>query len=836
MQGEPPTEASTSTGAVFVSYASQDGNAAQRICDALRTAGIEVWFDQSELRGGEVWDRRIRDQIHRSRLFIAVISAATEARDEGYFRREWKMAVDRTHDMADTKTFLVPVVIDGTPQRGASVPEKFHELHWTRLPGGEASPAFVARVQRLLALEPTPAQAARAPTGSTTGPASTPPPRRSWRRDVGLWTVVALLVAALLILLVDRFLLPKSPPWRTRSASQVTDQSVVVVSDFANTTADPAFDGALRQLLIVELGKSPQLSVLSAARIGQTLRRMLRPPDTKLTAEVASEICERTASGAVVEGSVSSLGSKYLVGVRVTNCRTGTVVDQEQAPAEKEDDVFNQLAQMTEQVRTRVGDLLPRIEKEPGVLTDVTTPSLAAWRSYNAAVKAIQSKADAVESVSLLKRAIEIDPKFAMAYALVGRVYDGLGQSELGAQSIATAYELRDLVGDQENFFITFNYTRQVPRNLEMARQTLESWIRKYPGDMSPHSFLSGLTSPGTGHHERAAEEGQRAIELDPDFAVPYYNAAFAYLYLNRVSEAEALLHKASDRKLEVPQFSLLRYFIAFLRNDPAAMEREANQRKTVLEAQGWFEHQEALTLAYQGRLHEANRLSERAVILARQGGLPERAAMFVGARAVWNALYGIQAEALSSSASAVSLFRGRDADYGPAVALALLGHLAEAQKIVVNLEKRYPEDTSVQFSYLPTLRALDALNSGDAAKAVELTQSAAGYELAVPAAAYLGAFFGTLYPVYVRGLAYSRAGRYGEAAIEFQKILDHPGLVLNDPIGPMARLQMARALSASGDRAKSAAVYKDLLALWQRAAPDISVFNQAKAEYAKLQ
>jgi eukaryotic-like serine/threonine-protein kinase len=351
---------------------------------------------------------------------------------------------------------------------------------------------------------------------------------------------------------------------------------------------------------------------------------------------------------------------------------------------------------------------------------------------------------------------------------------------------------------------------------------------------MTPHWFLSGLTSPGTSHHERAAEEGQKAIELDPDFALAYYNAAFAYLYLNRVSEAEALLRNASERKIEDSQLSICRYFIAFLKNDQAAMEREVTQRQAKIEAQGWFEHQQALTLAYQGRLQEANRLSERAVNLARQGGLPERAAMFAGARAVWNALYGIRARAEADAGAALSLFRGRDADYGPCFALALLDDSEQAQTIAAQLEKRYPEDTCVLFSYLPALAALDALNQGDAARALEITQAAVPYDLAVPGTAYLAAFFGALYPVYVRGLAYSRMGRHREAAAEFQKILDHPGITLNDPIGPMARLQLARELAASGDRTKSAAAYKDLLALWKDADPDIPVVQDGKAESTK--
>jgi len=616
---------------------------------------------------------------------------------------------------------------------------------------------------------------------------------------------------------------------------QSTDKRAIVLADFANTTGDPAFDGTLRRVMTGELEKSPYLSVLSDARMSATLRLMVRPANTKFTPDVASEICERTGSGAVVEGSVASLGSEYVLGLRARNCRTGDVLDEEQAPAAKKEEVFKALDQMTNRFLTRASESLPTEEKNPGLSPEATTPSLEAWRSYSAAMKAIQGHAQSAEIISLLKRAIEIDPKFASAYDQLGRLYSDLGEPGTGVENIAKAYQLRNGVSDRENYLITFSYHRQVTRNLELARQTLESWAQKYPGDLTPHGYLSGFTSPGSGHCDRAVEEGKKAIQLDPDFAIGYENVAWAYVYLNRLSEAEALLRKASERKIEVIQFSLCRYMIAFLKNDEAAMAMEATRRQSKLEAQGLFDHQQALTLAYWGRLKEADELSDHAVTLARQGGLLERAAQFEGARAAWNSLFGIRAEAKRSAGEALSLYRSRDADYGPAFALALLHESAQAHEIDEDLGKLYPEDTSVQFSYLPTLRALEALNRGDAQKALEMTQRATPYELAVPGTAYYtGAFFGALYPVYARGLAYSRLRRYREAAAEFQKILDHPGIVLNDPIGPMARLQLARALSASGERAKSAAVYKDLLALWEDADPDIPVVREARAEFAK--
>jgi serine/threonine protein kinase len=624
---------------------------------------------------------------------------------------------------------------------------------------------------------------------------------------------------------------PAPPPPLTS-----TEKKTVVLADFANATGNPVFDGTLGQTLAGRLGNSPHLALLSDARVSQTLRLMDRTPDAKLTPALAAEVCERTGSVAVVEGSITSAGNDYVLGLRARNCRTGDVFEEEQAPAANKDDVARTLSQVVSRFQARTGESLPGADKAPSLPAEVTTPTLEAWRSYSAAMKAQQSKAQAAETIPLLRRAVEIDPKFAMAYANLGRQYASLGETELGAQNIARAYELRNGVSDQENYFITFNYDREVTRNLELARQTLESWAQAYPRDLVSHGFLAAFTTQGSGHYDKAVKEGLIAIELDPDYAIGYVNVAFAYIYLNRLSEAEALLGQASERKIETADFSLCRYFIAFLRGDLAALEREVTQRQAKLEAQGLFEQQEALTAAHQAHLKEAARLSDRAILLSRQAGLRERAAQFEGAAAVWNALFGVREQAQKSAAAALALHRSRDADYGPAFALAVLRESAQTHKIVMDLEKRYPEDTSVQFSYLPAMRALEALNQGDPARALELTQVAAPYDLAVPGTAfYVGSFFGAMYPVYVRGLSYSGLGRHREAAAEFQKILDHPSIVLNDPIGPMARLQLARALSASGERAKSAAAYKDLLALWKDADPGIPVVEQARTESAKL-
>ena len=618
---------------------------------------------------------------------------------------------------------------------------------------------------------------------------------------------------------------------REQRPLQAATRVAIVLGDFANTADDSGFDRTLRQLMAVELGKSPYVSVLPDARVGEILRLMVRSAETKLTPEVASEVCERTGSAAVVEGWIARLGKQYVLGVRASNCGTGESLFEEQTPASSHDEIFKALAQIANRFGSWAGELAQGLEKEPSLPVEVTTASLEAWRSYSAAMREFQAKAQSAAAISLLKRAIEVDPKFAMAYATLGRVHADVGETELAAENVSKAYALRGGVSDRENYFISFTYHRQLTRNLELCRQTLEAWTRKYPRDLYAHGFLSGFTSPGTGRYERAVEEGRKAIELDPDFAIGYENVAFACLHLNRLREAEALLEKAADRKIEVVQFSLVRYFIAFLGNDNAAMDVETVQRRVKHEAQGWFEHQEAMTAAYQGRLKDANRLSARAVSLARQGGLVGRAAMFQGAAAVWNAWYGNGTEARRDAEAALSLLRSRDADYGPAFALGLLGDSATAHELAAELERRYPEDTSVQFSYLPALRGLEALHEDAPAKAVAMTQASEPYDLAVPGTAYFtgASFFGALYPIYVRGLAYSRMGSHLEAAAEFQKILGHPGIVLNDAVGPMARLQFARELAACEDRAKSAAAYKDLVAVWKDADPEIPSVQEAK-------
>jgi serine/threonine protein kinase len=641
------------------------------------------------------------------------------------------------------------------------------------------------------------------------------------------WKVVvsAAAAAVLAIIVAGYFYFHPKP--------KLTDKDTIVLADFVNRTGDPVFDETLRQGLAVQLEQSPFLSLVSDERMQRTLRLMGQPPDARLTPEVAREICERTASAAVLEGSAASLGSQYVLGLRAKNCRTGDVLDEEQVQATRKEEVLNALSQIASKFRTRVGESLATIEKHDTPLAEATTSSLEALKAYSASRKAAFTTGYTT-AVPLLQRAIEIDPKFAMAYAFLGRNYGDIGESVLSAESTSKAWQLRDRASDREKFFITVTYHRQVTGNLEKARETCELWTQTYPRDADAHGMFSGFTSQGSGRYEKSIEEAKKAIGIDPDFVPGYNNLAFSYVCLDRLGEAESTLRRAAERNLEIPDLLLLRYYIAFLKGDKTAMEREVALSQGKAGAEDWIAHSEALVLARSGQLQLARKTSRRAVGLAQQAGQPERAAVYETGVAVWEALFGNASAARQSAMEALELSKGRDVEYGAAFALALAGDFPRSQALASDLERRFPEDTPVRFGYLPTLRGLLAISHGKPSDAIELLQVAVPNELAVPPISFFG-FFGSLYSADVRGEAYLAVHQPAQAAAEFQKILDHRGLVLADPVGALARLQLGRAFAMSGDKPKAKAAYQDFLTLWKDADPDIPILKQAKAEYAKL-
>ncbi len=511
----------------------------------------------------------------------------------------------------------------------------------------------------------------------------------------------------------------------------------------------------------------------------------------------------------------------------------GEVLDEEQAQAVRKEDVLNALTQIASKFRTRVGESLTTLEKHDTPLAEATTPSLEALRAYSAALKAHYSSSGPSRALLLYKRAIEIDPEFAMAYAHLGHVYGEIGESDLSAESTRKAYELQDRASDLEKFFIALSYDFRVSGNLERGQLTCEAWAQAYPRDSGPSGFLSVIYQV-FGKYTRALEEAKRTVALDPDFAIGHSNLAYSYQNLDRLAEAEAALQRASARKLELPDFLLERYDIAFLKRDKAGMEREVALAQGKSGEEDLLFDKQAFVLAYSGRLKQARTMSRRASDLAQQGGQQESAALYETAAALREALFGNAAAAKRSATTALELSKDREVEYGAAFALAITGESSQSLSLADDLEKRFGEDTSVRFNYVPALRALLALNHNEPSKAIEFLQIAIPYELGQPRSSIHG-FFGALYPVYVRGLSDLAAQQSAEAAAEFQKILDHRGIVASDPMGALAHLQLGRAFALSGDKTKAKTAYQDFLNLWKDADPDLPILKLAKAEYGKL-
>jgi serine/threonine protein kinase/tetratricopeptide (TPR) repeat protein len=614
-------------------------------------------------------------------------------------------------------------------------------------------------------------------------------------------------------------------------APKLTDKDTIVLADFINKTGDPVFDGTLRQGLEVQLEQSPFLRLVSDQRIHATLGLMGQPADAPLTATVSKEICERAGGAAVLEGSIASLGSQYVLGLRAKNCRTGEVLDDQQAQVAKKEDVLNALSQIAGRFRSRIGESLATVAKHDTPLAEATTPSLEALKAYSTALKLWFSTGQSA-AIPHLQRAIGMDPQFAMAHATLGRMHGELWDPVLAAESARKAYQLRNRVSDPERFFIMVPHDLDVTGNLESARQTAEVWAETYPRDVRPHGYLSWIYQE-LGKYDKSIAEGNRAIDLEPDFPFGYVNLAWSYVQLGRLPEAENTLRRASEHKVAFPEFLIMRYYIASLRGDQAGMKREAALAEANPDVGDWAFHAEASVLAYSGHLQEARRKSRQAVDLAQQTAHKrESAATYDAAAAVREAFFGNARAARRYAAAALDLSKGRDVEYGAAFALALSADTARSQAIAKDLEKR-AEDTYVRFTYLPTLRALWSLSHGDSSNAIELLQIAAPYELAVSGSG--SGIFGNLYAVYLRGQACLLAHRGLEAAAQFQKILDHRGVVFADPVGVMARLQLARAFAMSGDSAKAKAAYQEFLTLWKDADAGVPILKQAKTEYAKL-
>jgi len=611
----------------------------------------------------------------------------------------------------------------------------------------------------------------------------------------------------------------------------LTSKDTVVLADFANTTGDPVFDDSLRQGLSVQLEQSPFLSLISQNQIQDTLRLMGKPADTPLTSVIAREVCERTASAAVLEGSIAGLGSQYLLGLRARECRTGNIFAVEQIQVPREEEVLKALSQIANRFRKRVGESLPTMEQHDTPLEEATTRSLDALKAYSLGWKVAASQGGE-PAIPFFTRAVEIDPNFAMAYASLGLMYGTSGSSELATENVTRAYELRDRASDKERFFITGYYFGRATGNQEKAQQVCNEWAQSYPRDFLDHSFLAGFVDPVLANYKGAVEEARKTIELNPDARVGYYLLGYDLMYLNDIQGAENAAHMAAKRNAD--RMAALRFDIAYMKGDAAGMRREVESAQTQSGTQDWIFDRQAFAEASEGRLKNAIKLSRQAVALAQQSGKREQAAAFQVRPALWEAFFGSPIEARQTAAAALSLAGNREVNYGAALALALSGDSSQAGKLASDMEKRYPEDTSVRFSYLPVIRAAVALQHGDPLKAIDALQASIPYDLGSPRSSQT-AFFGSLYPVFFRGEALLAASKGAEAASEFQRILSHRGITIGDPVVVLAHLGLARSYAHSGEPAKARAEYEAFLALWKGADPDIPVLKRAKAEFENL-
>ncbi len=632
--------------------------------------------------------------------------------------------------------------------------------------------------------------------------------------------------AVLALVTAGYFYLVRSP--------KLSDKDTIILADFTNSTGDAVFDETLRQGLAIQLEQSPFLSMVSDETIQKTLGLMGQPPaGIRLTPKVAQEICERTGSAAVLEGSIASLGSKYVLGLRAKDCRTGAVLDEEQVQAAKKEDVLDVLSQIAIKFRTKVGESLDTVKLHSTPLEEATTTSLEALKAYSSASKHLNSDHDLEAGVPLFKRAIEIDPKFALAHAALGLTYGFLSQPALSAESNQKAYELRDRVSDREKYFITATYETQVTGDLEKAQQTCESWVQAYPREVAPHGILGALVYPTLGKYEKGVEVAKQLVEIDPGFSIPYLQLAFNTQFAGRVDEAEKVLRQASERKLEIPDLAVQRYDIAFLKGDQAGMDREAALAQSA--ADDLVYDRQGFVLAYSGRLKDARLMSQRAADLNQEPAQRGKKALFEIGPALWDAFFGNVNAARKSAGAVANLSMNRDVEYGAAFALALSGEVLRSRALAKDLETRFPKDTAVRVFYLPAIRALLELSGGEPSRAIALLQVSQPYDRGVPPS-IAPAFIGPFFTVYVRGLAYLAAHQGAEAAAEFQKILAGRNIVVSDPIGALAHLQLGRALALpGGDKTKAKAAYQDFLTLWKDADPDIPIFNDARLENAKL-
>ena len=645
--------------------------------------------------------------------------------------------------------------------------------------------------------------------------------------------VVSVLLAALLV--------ASGLYYRSHRSGALKDRDTIVLADFTNSTGDPIFDDTLKTALRVSLRQSPFLNVLSDGQVQRTLQQMTRPTSTKLTPEVVRELCLRAGSKAYLAAAIGILGSDYVLALKAVNCRNGDTLAQEQGTAASKDKVLEALSQMASKLRVELGESLATVQKFDVSLAQATTSSLEALKAYSLGVK-MNSEEGAVASLPYQQRAIQLDPNFAMGYWAVGTTYASLAEVGRASEYYTKAYQLREHASERERLVITADYYQSVTGELDKAVQTYQEKIESYPRESAAYGNL-GIVYAAQGQYDKALEMTKAAMRLDPD-SPAHANLVNYYLALQRFDDARQIIHEAQARKFDDVVLHNALYALAFLGADSVGMAEQQQwfAGKSDFESYGLTFASEAE--AYAGHVRKARYLSKRALDSAVRADDKEGGALDLSNAALQEAAYGNAAEAQQMAAEAFKLApASQGVESEAALAFALAGDTLRAGSLARDLGKRFPLDTQIQTLWLPAIQAQLSLDKKNPALAANILQATSTIELAQIAFARN---LSCLYHVYVAGEAYLAAGQGNAAAAEFQKIIDHSGIVWNCWTGALAHLGVARGnalqsitsrgADADAARVRALGAYKDFLTLWKDADPDIPILKEAKAEYAKLQ
>ena len=671
------------------------------------------------------------------------------------------------------------------------------------------------------------------PTTGAMRAAEAGPESQSAARQVGArktrWLFAIAIVIVIVVLAVAGTLY-----YRARKRPRLTEKDTIVLADFDNKTGDPVFDDTLKQGLAVQLEQSPYLDLISDTKVNQTLQLMGRTTGIRLTADVTREICQRTGSKAMLAGSIANVGKQYVIGLKAINCDTGDVLAEAQTQAANKEGVLGALDSAAVSLRGELGESLSSVQKYATPLAEVTTPSLEALKMYSLGRKTWAANGWTAP-LPFYKRAVELDPNFAVAYNYMAVSYANLNALDRAAESARKAYALRDKVSEWERFFIEANYYMYATGELEKAAQVFELWQQSYPNYDSPYENL-GFIYGTLGNWEKAAEETREALRLVPDNAMIYINLGAAYVSLNRIDDAAAAYKEAESRNLQSETLLVNRYQLAFLKGDTAAMAQFSAAATGKPGTEDLLLASQADTLGWYGKLKQARDVTRSAMDSAERNDAKEAAATYQAAAALREVESGNRERARSDAEAALRLAPNRAVQAMAALVLARAGDVAQAQRLAGDLDRAFPLDTLIQRYWLPVIRAALALRSNDPGRAVDLLKVASSIELGQPTLATV-----FLCPAYLRGEAYLMLHDGPAAASEFQKFIDHRGLVVNFPWAALARLGIARAyaLQAEKDpafREKARAAYQDFLTLWKDADSDIPIYAEAKAESARLQ